>query len=696
MPSQHILGDALRPFLPRRGLSAALVAVSVVGAVTAAPTPAAASQPTFLAPTSFARTDSRAPHTTITTGDAVVGAYQDDRGRRHVSKTYLTFDVAALRDKQVLEAEINLLEMAANDCTTARATEIWLTEPPRHAPTWARAPKELRRLAGPGNTAGCPPMYIGFDASDALREAVDAGWDTLTLVLRVAGNKQHQLTYGRTYSPGTGIAAVVNTAPDVPTELTMNYRPCTAEPRWVGRHDLTLGASTSDPDGDRPLTARVAYWPVDDPNSRAERVTDTYSTFSVTIPQAEFVDGRGYAWQVRAEDSGAAVSGWSEPCGFIVDGTRPSAPPTVFSALYPPDDAPPGGGELGFPGDFTFTANGVPDVVSYEWEAIGLPYGEVDAAQLGGDATVTLTPSSSGPYDMTVRSVDRAGNLSDPTIYRFWVRSTAPTVTAPEKIKLGDQLPATFTARQTGAVTFVYRVDQSPEVTVPVGADGTAAILVDPPANGRSTHTLRVWSVNAAGKRSEQGSASVRVDMAKPAIEIQPVEARLDEPVEATFSPGMAGVVSYTYWVAPNQKITVPAEPDGTARVTFTPPGGGGYWLRAYSTTATGLNSGEGEAFGSVGSAPVVTSTDYPDGVETGAPGVPGTFHFAAPIPNAVEYRYTFNWGTELTIPAAPDGTATTTITPPGSGHYTLRVYAVSASGRRTAVTAYTVAVAPA
>lgn len=582
--------------LRRRGLAAALVTLSVAASMTVAAGPAAASRHLFLEPTSFARTDSRAPHTTITTGDAIVGAYRDDHGRHHVTKTYLTFDITSLRGKQLFAAEINLAELSANDCTTPRAIELWLTKPPRHTPTWANAPKEILRLDGPGSTTGCPPEHIGFSAGEALNKAVAAGWDTMTIVLRITKDKQRDLAYGRTYSANTGLLTTYNTAPATPTTLTTANQPCGA-PAWIASRDVRVRGTASDPDGDSPLTARVAHWPTDDPASRVERTGSAYSTFDVTIPQAQLADGREYAWQVRAEDPDGAVSAWSPPCTFTTDWTRPSTPPTVSSQLYPPTGTT-GGGD-GIPGDFTFTANGVQDVVAYEYEGIGMPRGRVNVNEPGSPATVSLTPRGAGPRDLSVRSVDRAGNLSEATLYRFWVDSTAPYVNAADRIPPGEQLPVTFTAQLPGSTTLIYQLNQQPETTLPIGVDGTATVtLTLPPGD---SHELRAWTTNAAGWRSGIARHSVRVDVGEPTI----------------------------------------------------------------------------------------TSTDYPEWTLSGAPGTPGTFHFAATFQNITEYRYSFDEEPETTVPATPNSTATVTYTPTRSGFMELRVYAITTNGQPTSTVSY-------
>lgn len=674
--------------LRRRALSVALVAAATAGVVTGTTSPAAAARYTYLQPTSFARTDNQAPNTTITTGDALVGAHQGS-----VSKSYFTFDVTRFTGKQVVRAVFGSPELAANDCATPPATEVWLTKPPRQAPTWARAPKEILRLPQLDGATGCPRQNLAWDAREAIAKAVAEGWDTMTVVVRITRGKQRDPAYGRTFASRAGMTAYYNTAPNTPTDLRVNYGSCGA---WIPNTDLELSGAVSDPDGDWPLTARIAYWPVADPAARVEKTTQAYSSFRLTVPNAELTDGAGYEWQVRVEDADGLVSPWSDPCGFTIDKTRPSAAPTVSSDVYPPNGGPPGGGGPRIAGDFTFTANGVSDVVAFGYDGICMPYGRVDADQPGGSATVSLAPRSSGPCDLTVWSVDRAGNRSNDAYYRFWVRSSAPEVTVPETLELGERLPATLTARQYGATTFVYQMtDQSEEATVPVDEDGTVELLLDVPPNEHGYYLLRVWTETAEGVRSEAGGGSFRVDMVPPTITLPPGAAPLDEPVEVTFRPNTDGIVSYTYWIDEGERATVRADAEGTARAMVTPPGGDGYRVYAFGTTASGLNTGIAEAYGTVGSAPVVTSAEYPNGVDSGAPGTPGTFHFAAPIPHVVEYRYQFNWGEEVTVPAAADGTATMTLTPPGWGRYTLRVYAVSATGRTTAVTVYTVAVNP-
>lgn len=184
----------------------------------------------------------------------------------------------------------------------------------------------------------------------------------------------------------------------------------------------------ADPDG-TPVEARFAFWQVSAPEQRREvfPVPATTGHASAPVPADLLRDGGAYAWAVRGED-GFTTSEWSRPCLLTADHTAPDVAPEVTSPVYRENGGPPGDGGQGVPGDFTFTANGVADVVAFEYHGIGLPHGLVDADRPGGSATVSLTPTADGPVSVSVAGVDRAGNRSPERTYRFWARTTAPSI----------------------------------------------------------------------------------------------------------------------------------------------------------------------------------------------------------------------------------------------------------------------------
>ncbi|MPZ83774.1 MAG: hypothetical protein GEV28_26625 [Actinophytocola sp.] len=672
---------------PRRALGAALVTAMVAGAVgLVAAAPAGAGTTVDIRPASWARTDSRAPHQTITTGDALVGAWRDAAGKVHKSKSYFTFDLTRLRGTDVQLVELGFTELAVTDCAKPRATELWLTTPATR-PTWADQPKELVKLPGP-DALGCPWSFVEWDGTDVVRAALKAGKTSITLVLRMAERRMGDVAYGRTHATDPAMIVTRNTPPAAPTTLRVGQEfsaghDC-AEPDIVlGGGGITVSGEAADPDGESGLRARISFWATDNPVDTREVVTSVFGDFGASFPADLTSDGGAYAWRARAEDGDGAVSAWTAPCMFTIDRTAPDAPPTVESADYPENGGPPGSGGDGVAGEFTFTANGVADVVRYEWEGIGVPGGSTDAAAPGGPATVSITPASDGPLSISVRSVDRAGNRSESRTYRFWVRATAPEVSLEPRYVIGDPVDPTFTARQDGAVTFTYRLDEGPEVAVPVGADGTARVVLDVPRTEPYHHQFAVWSTTAAGQRSGVTERSFQIDPAIPEITGEaPNGMMIGEPIRLTFTPGMAGVVSYTWWVDDGTRTTVPAEPDGTAGTTYVPTVGGFQFVNVFSTTSAGVESGVAWAQLVVADgAPEVTSEQYPEWSEGGGPGTPGTFAFDSPLPGVVEYRYVLNDGAEQTVAAGADGTASAELTPTAPGRHVLRVRAGTASG---------------
>jgi hypothetical protein len=683
------------PRLPRAAATALVTALAAAGVLaagatnaTTAPTPTAT--PISIRAASWAGIDSLRPNSTITTGDARVGAWKDRAGRVHMSKAYFTFDISQFHGTDVQSVSFFAAELAVADCTKPRATEAWRTRPAAN-PTWNRQPRELTKLPGPG-ALGCPWPYVEWDATAAVRDAVAAGKNTVTLALRMAENRQDKPAFGRTYATDPGLDVVYNTPPDTPTNLRVGtlfgaQHPCTTADMFIGGNPINVGGDVSDPDGDADLSARVAFWAVDDPAARQEVVTSAFGDFRAEFPADLLRDGETYAWQARTEDRDGAVSAWSEPCQFTLDRTRPDAVPTVESTDFP--EGTTGGGD-GVPGEFTFTANGVPDVAGFVWSSIGTAPRSVDADRLGGSATVTFTPTDDGPNEVRVASFDRAGNRSDQRTYRFFVRATAPHVSVVAG-QVGEPVTATFTAVQDGATTFIYQVDDGAESSVPVGADGTAEVDLDVPPGEPFFHSVTVWTVNGAGQRSGENEAVFVIDAVQPQVEVSPDRVLLGESTEITFRPTMAGVASYTYWIDSGERTVVPAAADGTARINHAWTESGGHQISAFSTNAAGADSGVG--FGTVfvdDGAPEITSEDYPRNSFGGGPGIAGTFNFSSPLAGVTEFRYTLSGQEEKTVAAAPDGTTSVELRPTESSLNHLDVYAVTSTGLTSGVASYT------
>ncbi len=643
--------------------------------------PASATQYSTLRSASWSYVDSAAPKTAFVNPaeDAPVGAKVTADHKKHVSKSYFTFDLSGLAGATVLDARLTTGETAVADCTAARGTELWVTAPAKKAPTWADQPRELSPLPGRSDPAECPAEFVGWDAETALQQAIDAGRTSLTLALRLPEGRQYDPRFGRTYRPVLSVSLQENQPPVTPTALKTGAHPCADNP-LVRRGGAGLSATVRDPD-DMNFSAEFAWWPVDHPDQRATGTDDIYGSLETYYdPDARLADGVTYAWQVRAKDS-LAASPWSVTCRFTTDFSAPAAAPVITSTDYVYEF--PGNGGTGIPGAFTFDAQGDQDVVGFQWGG-----GYVAADHPGGKATVTYTPGSSGPNDIYAWSVDAAGNTSPSGGYRYWVASNEPAVACtPASDYVGVPRQCTFTARGNGGATaFVWKFNQGAETTVPAGADGTATVTITP-AEPDQFQNLTVRTKLTNGNLTAATTHHPGIRLGEPTVDV-PDGVAVGRPAEFTFHAVLPGSASFGYSWDFGDVVTVPAGPDGVGKVTIVPAGSGYHQLSVFSTTAAGQRSGTTDTYVDVASnQPTVTSTDYPENSFGGGTSIPGTFTFSTP--GAVSYTYVFGDDAAVTVPAGADGAATVTLTPLHANSQTLLVTGTFADGTQSETRRY-------
>ncbi|MEU4445159.1 hypothetical protein AB0K14_23740 [Actinosynnema sp. NPDC050801] len=570
-------------------------------------------------------TDSAKRHTAFPwqDQDAPLGASTRD-GRLHVSRVYLTFDVAQFAGTRVLDAKLFLQESSTADCDK-RAIEVWQTAPVTGDPTWADAPRRKRWLDDFTATGVCL-SYPSFDVAAAVRDASTRNESRITLEVAVPATLERDTTYGRTLYGYYKAALSVqhNRVPSIVDQYSHNSgKPCATTLPYpkLSTSFVTLEALPADDDpGDRSpyrLTVDFVLWPQDDPTARIEKASHSASTTRVgSASFPELVDGKVYSWQARAGD-GADTSAWSTPCHFVADAVDPSTP-TITSPNYPPYDGS-STVPVGEDGVFVFDARGDADTIGfgYTWGSTipvpGCSTGElgqlicsdpleggqaVRADHPGGTATITLAPPSAGPQKLTAWSIDAAGNRSGPSEYLMYIPVTSPSVTlVGDEPRWNQDVTLRFAplpALADRTVDFVYRVDSREQQVVAVGADGTATITFR--ADNPTGHTVTVNGRSANG--------------------------------------WLSGAASWTHYFFPG---------------------------------------------------PGVHSDVYTDsGEPTGGVGVPGTFTFSPPPgwTQVASYSYSVDWGEYVDVPAGPDGTATITFTPDTSDHHDLDVYAIDADGR--------------
>ncbi|WP_432982800.1 hypothetical protein [Dactylosporangium sp. CA-233914] len=507
------------------------VVLSAVAGLFGTATPARAGQTNLDAPRiSWAYTDSAHPDTTYLnpTGNAPLGAWRDANNRLHVSRVYATFDVAAVLSKHILSAKLAVPETQATDCAH-RQIEVWATAE-KAQPTWRNPPRELVKLGTLGPVGQCPANYPLLDLVDLVNRAVAAGIKLpshVSFEVRLPGAFEHQVSLGRRIDAPI-LYLGYNTRPPAPGPLFNGLRPCATGAPYPYLNSLTpvLGAQVHDADpDDARLTGEFAIWPVDRPDQRTtvtQQSMQNGHVESVTPPADALADNTTYAWQARVND-GTDDSPWSQTCYFTTDATAPANAPTVNSPNYPSNTTRYPGGD---PIVYNLGPNGVDDVYGYQYSWNGVfsvfgayigPYGVpefadpfstpgvVHADQAGGGATLTVSPPNSGFVILSVRSFDRAFNLSPVTSYRLIIANTAPSVNGPADPVIGVPFQVDFTpGPNTGAITdYVYTVNGGAEQTVPATPNGTASVEVT--ADRAGSFQIEVRSRSANGWVSPKG-----------------------------------------------------------------------------------------------------------------------------------------------------------------------------------------------
>ncbi len=615
---------------PHRGLSYLLAsAVGSVGLAVAGPGVASAA-PHHDSPPSVqvGWTDSATPAVAHDAGgekNLPMGTSIDETGTAHTARVYATFDLSRYEGKTLSGGTVVVEERNAADCTK-RAIELWRTKPVGSTPTWAGAPKPIAKLDEIRTPEACPRARLTFDVGAAVQEAAAKKQRRLTFELRVPAEFEKDPTFYRElyWYGGVRLSLAYNSLPKIDNARLYNggfacsqLRPYPRLGSFAGR--LEASGTDADEADNHNLKTEYAIWPTGDAQARtvltAERGTSGRVN-PVTVPNGTLVDGTSYAWQARVGD-GAATSAWSKKCFFTYDVTAPPAP-TVTSANYPQTGTTP----PGVPGEFTFSGNGNPDVAGFEysWSELGVGGcseggdvgqlvcsdrltgpGVVKAAAPGGTATVKLSPTASGREQLTVRSIDLAGNVSAKVTYAVYVPDSAPAtkvVSGPPK--WGEEIVLKFVPADgvTGVSEYVITLDGERPETRRADDDGTARFSFR--AHNPDGHRVRVFSRSDNGFVSPVEEWSVHFDPS-PGVTSDVYVYRPDGrpvggvgvPGTFTFSPppGWTNTAAYRYSFGDGPSVEVPAGADGKATVTWTPSAAGPVDLTVDAIRADGSRS---------------------------------------------------------------------------------------------------------
>ncbi|EPD54834.1 DNRLRE domain-containing protein [Streptomyces sp. HGB0020] len=419
------------------------------------------------------------------THEARVGFESDTWG---TSRSYfnISFD-KDLKGTKITSARLRMLETYSWSCQD-RSMSVHLTSEINSHTDWKNAPKlhDGNKLAtksfAHGYKSGCHDAYETFDVRKGAQKAADKGEDMITFGLR-ARDENAQYAWKKFRADGDNapvLELVYNRKPAIVSN-SLDLGPdgkCTTTKPYVrmGSGDLTFTAKATDKDKnldylDFDLWETGKWDTTGDLLKSTGKVsvgsdTDTALKTTKAFSTSGLKSGSTYSWRVRALDDAGSSSPYypaKTPCRFVLDTTAPR-PPTVSSTDFPDADGSENGfgtgsedtiwstKKFGTPGSFTVRALNT-DVVRYEYGFNSASYTGSVPRTSGTATTVSSTlsgakPPTAGPNVLYVRTVDSAGNVSEPTKYFFYV-SPRDQADKPGDFT-GDQLPDLMAVTEAG------------------------------------------------------------------------------------------------------------------------------------------------------------------------------------------------------------------------------------------------------
>ncbi|WP_225836172.1 DNRLRE domain-containing protein [Streptomyces sp. NK08204] len=394
------------------------------------------------------------------THEARVGFESDTWG---TSRSFfnISFD-KDLKGTKITSAKLRMLETYSWSCS-ARSMSVHLTGEIDSHTNWKNAPKlhDGNKLASKSFAHGwkssrCHDAYEAFDVRKGAQQTADKGEDTITFGVR-ARDEHSQYAWKKFQADGDNapvLELVYNRRPSI-VSGSLDLGPdakCTTTTPYVrmGPSNLTFTAKATDKDKNLDFL-NFDLWPMGKWDTTGDLLGSAgkkyvgddkgtaLETASADTGDLKLTNGTTYSWRVEARDDAGSSSGYAPAktsCRFVFDSTAPR-PPVVTSTDFPDADRDDNGfgndeedanwstKKFGTPGSFTFRALNT-DVVRYEYgfNSPYYPYSLSRAAGTDTSVTATITnakPPTAGPNVLYVRTVDSAGNPSQPTKYFFYV-----------------------------------------------------------------------------------------------------------------------------------------------------------------------------------------------------------------------------------------------------------------------------------
>lgn len=362
------------------------------------------------------------------------------------SRAAFIFDFGSqLYGSTIRSANFRALQTYSYSCNPT-GLDIYHTPLINSSTTWDNTNNDTfwgKRIASASSAYGynssCPDAWVGIDIKSTVEEGARGAWQNLTLGLR-SPNESNPSYWKKFLANGESapyIEVEYNKAPDEPTLAGMDTVPgglCVTDAPFnkVGKSDVMFEVQGRDGDGNlRAIQMRI--WRIRDGKVLFDQevTPDSYGVARTTLKWELFTPSDTYSWAAVTIDHDGARSpegpaGTDKPCSFTVDHTQPTKP-TIRSDDFPapgPDGAEWSKNTLSL-GKITVIAGGTnpADIREFQW-SLNHPVYDQKAVPAAGQDTVTVdvNPDNAGPNLFYVRIVNKAGNISDPFIYTFYVR----------------------------------------------------------------------------------------------------------------------------------------------------------------------------------------------------------------------------------------------------------------------------------
>jgi hypothetical protein len=342
-----------------------------------------------------------------------------------VYRSLFQFSTSGWKDAHILDVTFSANLVHSYSCSSSVTELHQSTQSLSTSTTWNTNASTWSASLGTVSNSDCNDATVLSEwGSSALTNAINASANGTFITMGLRASAESSTSGWKKFGETSAVLSVTyNYPPNVPDAITIDGKACatgTARPvvSTAGGHNPLLKAHISDPDSD-PLSATFSWTSITGTGTATQPAIPNGGTGQLAAPSTDFADGGVYSFTVKTSD-GTDTSATGGPCEFAVDTTAPT-PPGVVSAdgVYLNDGV--AHGAVGQAGTFTFSSNGVNDVVGYLFGLTDPPTTSVAAPAAGGSVTVSVTPTRPGTNTLFVRRYDAAGNYSGSTQYSFLV-----------------------------------------------------------------------------------------------------------------------------------------------------------------------------------------------------------------------------------------------------------------------------------